>query len=200
MADNVTLNAGSGGAVVATDEIGSVHHQKVKIEFGSTDIATQVDNSPGNRLPVELGDDSPTTIQASQVSAITNTTTTRSTTTGLGKFTLGAFIINITNGGVATGTLQLFLQDSCDGGTTWNDLVSSAQFTFGGALTTQCFFVVGSLASSQPQGTANSVEVLTAGTCRQGPWGDRIRVREKVSGISGSPTGVTYTISAVFKR
>lgn len=34
MADNVTLNAGTGGAVVATDDIGGVQHQRVKVGHG----------------------------------------------------------------------------------------------------------------------------------------------------------------------
>jgi hypothetical protein len=50
MADNVELNAGSGGATLATDDIAGVHHQKVKVEFGGDDSATQV--SSGNPLPV----------------------------------------------------------------------------------------------------------------------------------------------------
>lgn len=32
MADGVTLNAGSGGAVIATDDDGTAHHQYVKLE------------------------------------------------------------------------------------------------------------------------------------------------------------------------
>lgn len=50
MADNITLNAGSGGAVVAADDIGSVWHQRVKVEFGADGSATDV--SQANPLPV----------------------------------------------------------------------------------------------------------------------------------------------------
>lgn len=42
MTDN-TLQTGS--ATIATDEIGGVHHQKVKVEFGASDSATQVSSS-----------------------------------------------------------------------------------------------------------------------------------------------------------
>lgn len=45
MADNTTLNTGSGGDVIATDDIGGVKHQLVKLEFGAADSATQVSNS-----------------------------------------------------------------------------------------------------------------------------------------------------------
>ena len=54
MADNTTLNTGSGGDVIATDDIGGVKHQLVKVEYGAADSATQVDAT--NPLPVELGD------------------------------------------------------------------------------------------------------------------------------------------------
>lgn len=50
MADNTTLNAGTGGDVIATDDIGGVKHQLVKIEYGAADSATQV--SAANPLPV----------------------------------------------------------------------------------------------------------------------------------------------------
>jgi hypothetical protein len=53
MADNVTANAGSGGAVFATDDIGGVHHTRVKIEHGADGSATDV--STASPLPVGGG-------------------------------------------------------------------------------------------------------------------------------------------------
>lgn len=50
MADNITLNAGSGGSVVATDDDGSAHHQYVKVEFGGDGTFTKVTSAVG--LPV----------------------------------------------------------------------------------------------------------------------------------------------------
>jgi hypothetical protein len=200
MADNVTLNPGSGGSVVAADDIGGVYHQRVKVEWGANGSVNEVDDVSGVRLPVKIGWDGNITVQSSQVSATTNTTTTRTTTTGLGDYLDIDLIIKITGGGAATGTLQLFIQDSSDGGTTWDDLIASNTFTFGASTTNQIFKVSGRTATTHPQGTASQTEAMTAGTARQGPWGDRIRVREKVSGVSGSPTGVTYTVLAIFKR
>ncbi len=51
MADNITLNSGSGGADMATDEISGVHHQRVKVQYGVADSATDVSDS--NPLPVD---------------------------------------------------------------------------------------------------------------------------------------------------
>lgn len=52
MADNVTLDSMSGGSIVATDDIGGVHHQLVKVEFGAANSATQVDAT--NPLPTTV--------------------------------------------------------------------------------------------------------------------------------------------------
>lgn len=52
MADNITLDSMSGGSVVATDDIGGVHYQIVKLAFGALDAQTIVSGSDG--LPVEL--------------------------------------------------------------------------------------------------------------------------------------------------
>lgn len=196
MADNVTIES----IPIATDDVGGFHYQKVKVVIGGDDAATQIANTEGSRLPVELGQDNPLTLQASQVSGTTNATNTRTTTTGLGKYTDLQVLINITGAGAVTGLLQIWLEDSSDGGTTWDDLVSSNTFAFGAALVKQQFAISGRVATTKVQGSAPQQETLAAGQVRHGPWGDRIRVREKVSGVSGSPTGVTYTITAVAKR
>lgn len=50
MADNLTLNAGVGGATLATDDIGGTHYQIVKLATGVLDTATLV--SASNPLPI----------------------------------------------------------------------------------------------------------------------------------------------------
>lgn len=50
MADNLTTNPGTGGAVIATDEIAGVHYPISKLAFGDLDAATLV--SSANPLPV----------------------------------------------------------------------------------------------------------------------------------------------------
>jgi hypothetical protein len=50
MADNITLNPGAAGDVVAADDIGGVKHQRVKVEFGADGSATDV--SSANPLPI----------------------------------------------------------------------------------------------------------------------------------------------------
>lgn len=54
MADNVTLDAGTGGAVVATDDVGGLHYQWIKLAFGGDDTATKVTSSTGLPVNTEL--------------------------------------------------------------------------------------------------------------------------------------------------
>lgn len=56
MADNTVLNAGSGGDTIATDDIGGVKYQRVKVVFGADGSAA--DAHAFNPLPVNLIDDS----------------------------------------------------------------------------------------------------------------------------------------------
>jgi len=51
MADNTTLNSGSGGDVIATDDIAGVKHQRVKIQYGVDGSATDVSDT--NPLPID---------------------------------------------------------------------------------------------------------------------------------------------------
>jgi hypothetical protein len=52
MADNTELNVGSGGDVIATDDIGGVKHQRVKVQHGVDGAADDV--SANNPLPVVM--------------------------------------------------------------------------------------------------------------------------------------------------
>jgi hypothetical protein len=42
LADNLTLNVGTGGAILATDDVAGVHYQRVKVTWGVDDTATAV--------------------------------------------------------------------------------------------------------------------------------------------------------------
>ena len=51
MADNTELNSGTGGDTIATDEIGGIKHQRVKVQHGADGSATDV--SAASPLPVD---------------------------------------------------------------------------------------------------------------------------------------------------
>ena len=53
MADNVTANAGSGGAVFATDDIASVHYPRGKVVWGPDGTANDTAAASGKALPVQ---------------------------------------------------------------------------------------------------------------------------------------------------
>jgi len=53
MPDNVTLNTGTGGAVVKTDDDGTAHWQYVKAAWGADNTQTRVNDADGARLPVK---------------------------------------------------------------------------------------------------------------------------------------------------
>lgn len=55
MADNTTLNSGTGGDVIASDDILGVKYQRVKVNFGADGAASDVADSDGARLPVKIG-------------------------------------------------------------------------------------------------------------------------------------------------
>jgi len=142
------------------------------------------------------------TLVPSRVSGITATTTTVATFTlppSPGQAPILQVLLNITAGGTATGSMTIFIEDSEDGGTTWNDVISSNAFALGAAVITQHFYVQGHIASTATSGAAHAVETLTAGTTRQGPFAPLMRVREKITGPSGTPVGATYTITAVLR-
>lgn len=52
MADGIELNAGTGGATLATDDVAGVHYQIVKLAVGAADSATLV----GNAAPIPVSD------------------------------------------------------------------------------------------------------------------------------------------------
>lgn len=146
-------------------------------------------------------------LQPSQVSATANGTVTRASLSGLDAYTDLDVLINFTAGGTAVaGTVQLFIEDSADGGTTWDDLIASNTFTIGGAAATQHFFVAGKVGpAAAVQGAAAAIETLAAGTVRGGtglggPWGNQLRVREKIAAANAITVGATYTITMVLKR
>jgi hypothetical protein len=147
-------------------------------------------------------------VQPPITAAIVNGTITRKQNVPVGddKYENLNFLLNFTAGGTATGSVQIFVQDSSDGGVTWDDLVSFNLFVFGSAPAAQRAIVAGSIAPSTQtaggalaavvEGSAPAQETLAAGSVRHGPFGNLLQVREKVTLIAGGPVGPTYTINA----
>ena len=64
MADNVVLNSGSGGSTIATDDIGGIQHQLIKVEYGDD----------GSAIPVSLSYPLPVVLSTGSVIGITGAT------------------------------------------------------------------------------------------------------------------------------
>lgn len=72
MADNVVLNAGSGGDTIAADDVGGAKYQYVKPAFGADGTASIVSSS--NPLPVALTAGEYETVAASQTAQVLGAT------------------------------------------------------------------------------------------------------------------------------
>jgi hypothetical protein len=96
MADNVTLNPGTGGAVIATDDIDGVQYQRVKLAFGANGVADDV--SSATPLPVSV----------SGVATEATLSALNAKTPGLGFAAPGAAVpVNIANDLTVTGTASI---------------------------------------------------------------------------------------------
>jgi len=52
MADNTTLNPGTGGDIISTDDLGAVKVQRVKVQIGADGAAADV--NVGNAMPIRI--------------------------------------------------------------------------------------------------------------------------------------------------
>lgn len=99
MADNTTINAGTGGDTIASDDIGGVKHQRVKVQHGADGSATDV--STASPLPVTHG-------------TVPSATTMQSAATANGNGT------SLTVNGYATAAVNITASVAMSGGTTIN--------------------------------------------------------------------------------
>lgn len=107
MADNSTLPAA--GDVIATDDIGGVKHQLVKVEFGAADSATQVSSAAG--LPIGGS-------QAAVASVAWTSATTVNTANSISVVGFNTVTVAMANTSTMTAGVLTF-EVSPDGGTNW---------------------------------------------------------------------------------
>jgi hypothetical protein len=103
LADTITLNPGTGGSVVATDDIAGVHYQRVKVNYGADGSSTDVDATHG--LPVRGAAASTATLSNVAASA-TNVTLLSSNSSRLGAmvFNDSSATLSLKFGATATST------------------------------------------------------------------------------------------------
>jgi hypothetical protein len=159
-----TRTDGQGGPFLS-DATGSL---KVTNSQGFTDlqlIATFSDTSP----------------------ASATTVASASTATGLCLYENLIWLCDVQGG--TGGTLNIYVQDSCDGGSTWYDRIALPQLSAGAAVT--YYRLHGALTGVISTVGKNLVPTLTAGTISGGYWGNQARVVYKAgSGTSGGTAQV----------
>jgi hypothetical protein len=142
-----------------------------------------------------LGAVVPTTVDFSASSPNSASTVAQTPITGLGIYRSCQIYAAIQ--GATGGTLDIYIQTSPDGGTTWTDY---GHFTQLAAAASQIFRMVafskaGQQLTALTVGTGTS-PALAANTFMGGDWGDRMRI-VYVAG-AGTTLGATQTIHAIF--
>jgi hypothetical protein len=148
MADNTTLNTGSGGDTIATDDIGGVKYQRVKVTHGADGSATDVSSAS----PLPVGDASgsltvdapvatPVFVRLSDGSAaitalpVTDNSGTLSVDDGAGSLTVDNATLSVTGGGVEASALRVTLASDSTGVVSVDD--NGASLTVDGTVTVQ---------------------------------------------------------------
>jgi hypothetical protein len=96
MADNVTANAGSGGATFATDDVSGVHYPIGKLAFGALDTATIV--SSANPLPAVVTQATAAALKVEAVGAAAHDAAVSGNPTRVAGRAASATLAAVTNG------------------------------------------------------------------------------------------------------
>jgi len=100
----------------------------------------------------------------------------------------------------ASTTMDVYVQYSPDGGTTWDDIGHFAQITNAaiGNGTYVMYLSHGTGASIGDRVTDDADGTLTAGSVRSRSWCDRMRIKYNGANLSGTDT-ITLTVQAFFQ-
>jgi hypothetical protein len=170
------------------------------VSSGISSLTQGAPNSLANAWPFQLTNGTiaqpvgTATASLNFTSPASATTVAQTPVTGLGPYRSMVVFANIQGG--TGGTLDIYIQFSPDGGTTWVDYAHFAQLAAGAAAITRAFAVSksGQQTTLQTVGTGTS-PALAASTIIGGDWGDRLRV-VAVAGTSTS-AGAAQVISLI---
>ena len=116
--------------------------------------------------------------------------------TGLDPYTLATILLTV--GGKtmdASTTMDVYIQYSPDGGTTWDDIAHYAQITNAAIGNGTYVLFLNAFGGSGAAGRVTTNGSLAAGTVRNVSWADRLRVQYTSANFAGSDT-LTLTVSA----
>lgn len=194
MADNVELDVMSGGAIVASDEVGGAQHQYVKVEYGADGAATPVTSS----APLPTSVISGTTAITGGVDVNTpGTITSGSIAVTAGTIgTVGA-VAQIHNAGTIAGGTVGVLQNLTNGSIVVTD--GTVKVVTPGTITSGSIAVTAGTVSVTTPGTITSGTVsINAGTIGAGTINTLGTVSNLLAGTiqsSGTVTGVGVVTS-----
>lgn len=142
--------------------------------------------------------------QGTQLTLLATTTVTGNTTvagtavTGVDVFTLLTLLLTISAKTFdASTTLDVYVQYSPDGGTTWDDLAHFAQVTNAAMGNGKYVAFVNSRGSSAVD-RAVTDGTLAANSVRSVHWGDRLRVKLVPANVAGTDT-ITVKVEAFLR-
>lgn len=124
------------------------------------------------------------------VPSTASTTTAGSAVRGFGNYDALKGVATLT--GITGGTLDVYIQHSFDGGTTWSDVAHFPQLSAGASAITYDFSItLDSTIRTVGKGTS---PLLAANTLCAGPWADQLRL-VSVTGTGTSGSAQTQTVN-----
>lgn len=173
------------------------------VDIGDVDVATLA--SGGNELDIDADGAAEVALPGSLKTLLAETTiTTDGTTngtavTGLDKYTLATVLLTVSAKTMdASTTLNVRLQYSPDGGTTWDDLASFAQLTNAAIGNGTYVLFLSAMSGAGAVDRATTDGTLTANTLRNISWCDRIRAKYVSANFAGTDT-VTVKAQGYFQ-
>ena len=104
------------------------------------------------------------------------------------------FLLDVTAAATDAGdSLNVYIQESPDGGTTWNDIASFAQFVGNSAAANQ-LAVINCEAAAENEIGATKDGALAAGSVRQGPAASYLRAKYVIVDSGDGDQGFTFSI------
>lgn len=203
MADNVTLNSGSGGATLSTDDIAGVQVQRVKVQYGVDGSATDVSDS--NPMPVDDAggsltiDNATLSVTGGGVEASALRVTLASDSTGVlsvddngASITVDNAALSVTGGGVEASALRVTIASDSTGVLSIDD--GGGSITVDGTVTANATLAA---ETTKVIGTVNIAAAQTIATTNAGTFavqvtGDALTALQLIDNIvSGSGVNVS---------
>ena len=126
----------------------------------------------------------------------TDATTSTTAVTGLDTYTLATVLLTVAGKTMdASTTMDVYVQYSPNGGTTWDDIAHFAQITNAAIGNGTYVLFLNALGGSSAIDRATTNGTLAANTVRNVSWCDRLRIQLKSVNFAGADT-ITLTVSA----